>query len=72
MRIVFRLALFALLSAIGMAQTSTDPVVKLDPLVIEGRLLTESPATVTTVNLEQTPLNLTTNRNLRPAARIFS
>lgn len=66
MRIVHQLTpLFLSLSVMGLAQTAaTDPVVKLDPLVIEGRLLTESPATVTTVSLDREPLNMATTTGL--------
>ena len=72
MRTVLRLAPIVLcLSVFGQAQTTTDPVVKLDPLVIEGRLLTESPATVTTVKLSQEPLNLTTTAGLAARSANF-
>ena len=65
MRIVLRLTpLLLSLSAIGAAQTTTDAVVKLDPLVIEGRLLTESPATVTTVVFDREPLTFATTTGL--------
>ena len=66
MRIVLRLTpLVFSLSVLGLAQNAaTDPVVKLDPLVIEGRLLTESPATVTTVMLDREPLSMATTTGL--------
>jgi len=72
MRTALRLTPFFLcLSAFGIAQTATDPVVKLDPLVIEGRLLTESPATVTTVPLAREPLTMATTAGLAARSANF-
>jgi outer membrane receptor protein involved in Fe transport len=73
MRIVLRLTpLVFSLSVLGLAQNAaTDPVVKLDPLVIEGRLLTESPATVTTVMLDREPLSMATTAGLAARSANF-
>lgn len=43
---------------------AAEQVVKLDPVVVEGRLLTESPATVTTVDLAAEPLTFATTTGL--------
>lgn len=72
MRTDLRLTSFLLcLPALALAQTTTEPAVKLDPMVIEGRLLTESPATVTTVNLDQAPLALATTADLAARSANF-
>lgn len=72
MRIVLRFfSLLLSLSVLGVAQTTTDPVVKLDPLVIEGHLLTESPATVTTVALDREPLSMATTTGLAARSANF-
>lgn len=72
MRTAFRLTVSLLgLATLGVAQTTTDAIVKLDPLVIEGRLLTESPATVTTVSLDSEPLALATTAGLAARSANF-
>lgn len=65
MRNVLRLTpLLLCLSATIMAQTTTEPAVQLEPMVVEGHLLTETPATVTTVNLDSEPLIFATTTGL--------
>ncbi|HET7535823.1 MAG TPA: TonB-dependent receptor, partial [Candidatus Didemnitutus sp.] len=59
------------LLAIASAQTPAEPVVKLDQLVVEGRLLTETPATVTVIPLETLPVTETTTAKLADRAPNF-
>ncbi len=59
------------LLVVASAQTTTEPVVKLDKLVVEGRLLTESPATVTTLPLETLPAEETTTAKLADRSANF-
>lgn len=74
MRIALRLISLCLsLVSLALAQSVApkDPVVQLEPLVIEGQLLTESPATVTTIPLDREPLVSATTPGLAARSANF-
>ena len=72
MRIVRHLIPLLLgLSTLGVAQTTADSVVKLDPMVVEGHLLTESPATVSQIEFTQQPFALATTTGLAARSANF-
>jgi len=72
MRITLHSTLFILSFGVAaMAQSTADSVVKLDPLVIEDHLLTDSPATVTKIIFDQQPFALATTTGLASRSANF-
>jgi iron complex outermembrane receptor protein len=72
MRLLFRFVPILLSGFVcARAQSGPEQVVRLEPVVVEGSLLTNSPATVTAVGLGDLPLNETTTAGLAARSANF-